>query len=333
MNLNTSESGPIQPRSFIGAAVGVMSAVTKLYGMYSEHYKDKRTEDVLNAIQSEIKQIRLEMVSVLAKLDALPEEFGAIVEQVVKDSYLLDKYINFDSLLDLYSLNRKHESASFKPSELHRELAYNLNAICVCEYRLSYMIDFVRCCEIAMLICGRDMKPYVELVVKKKLSLIEPLFTKIKAEAISDRSELLGLFHNGDYIDDYELDDNLLNITNINYSVLPNKQEKHEETRQIPHYHWEMKDDDVGLEGDGTIHGHPHPKKPIYIKVFDGYTTETVTVTNQANVTYNRQKNDHVIKIEKSKLKIKESALRLADINVVINYLQHYVSEIVLEDY
>lgn len=155
-----------------GAALAATSQVVGIFGTVENALSNQRSLEYLEKLSSDIQDIKVTLSAVLDKLDKLTVEIRSIVKEEVNQALLKEKYIELDSLLMRFFVDAGEKKLSQSASE---RLDYILLFLCNCENRLSYMLDFIRACEIAMLLSKGKHRKYVQSVVLEKISLITPL--------------------------------------------------------------------------------------------------------------------------------------------------------------
>ncbi|SCY90977.1 hypothetical protein [Desulfoluna spongiiphila] len=296
------------------AGLAIASQIAGLFGAAENAISNKRSQEYLETMAKDIQDIRVSLSKALEKLDNLPTQFRNIVREEVNLAQLKECYIELESLLLRFFV----EESGNKLTEIAaRRLDYNLLFICNSEGRLSYMLNFVRACEIAMLLSNGKHLNYVVNIVRSKIDLIEPLQTDILSKVNEKRFALLALLKDKSYIERYTIDMNTYSTESISYTPKPDRPTTKTVTVSKPIFGYIYE----GEVGDGPGCKNPPPKKIVI-----DYKDEKETQVDQAGVVFNAKKREHLTSILASKNSLTKILEDLLDINSVISFLNYYLN-------
>lgn len=207
----------------ISAAAGLFNAVDEATSNRAIREKLDKVIDYLQAIDRKIDEIRAQNAEILRKLDELPKIVRAIVQEIVDIALLDERYTTLrDIHLNITTLRRDRDYRITQPGWKNLSLA--LTYLFDHENRISHIFRLISACELALATTRNQARPFIVALLKGKLALLHALKKDYEAAVSGELASLKAQLDNADYITHHNLNEHLVDFSQLNYGKQPNRQ-------------------------------------------------------------------------------------------------------------
>lgn len=223
---------PAAELAYAANAVSVIGGIATVAGFFMERSENRKIIGKLDEIQNYLREIdgKIEGIiqqnaEILVRLDQLPAQVRAIVDEVVAVHLLEERYTTLISIrLNYFNLNalERHRYRINRTGwdRFSEALTYMVTR----ENRLSKLVELLFWCEFALVVTeGRALKVIRALVLDKG-SMIVPIFQQLRDELRASHNALLTIL-SSQYVVSHNLSDNLDDLDELTYVLAEDKPE------------------------------------------------------------------------------------------------------------
>lgn len=223
---------PAAELAYAANAASVIGGIASVAGFFMQRSENRKIIGKLDEIQSYLREIdgKIDTIiqqneEILFRLDQLPEKIRTIVDEVVANHLLEERYSTLNSIrLNYFNLNaaerRRYRINTTGWDRFSEALTYMVTR----ENRLSKLIELLFWCEFALIVTeGRAVKVIRSLVLDKG-SMIVPLFQQVRDELRASHNALLTTL-SSQYVALHNFSDSLDDLDNLTFELVQDKAE------------------------------------------------------------------------------------------------------------
>lgn len=181
-----------------------------------------RVVSYLQALSEKLDAIQAQNTEILRRLDELPRIVRAIVQEVVSDALLDERYSAIRSIqLNITQLRLDRIYRITEPG--WREFSKVLTYLFDHENRISYLFRLILACELAIAATRNQARPFILALLAQKLSLLRLLRDDYVARVSSEIDALKALLDNSQYIQEHNLTEGLGSFDSLSFKKQPNR--------------------------------------------------------------------------------------------------------------
>ncbi len=284
----------------VSAAASLFNAVDEATSNRDVRGSLKKIKEYLVSLDSRLTNIEILTVTILNKLNELPNVIRLIVREEVSLALLQERYSKLKAIEnDILLLENDRYYRLSKPG--WDELSTTMTYLFDCENRLSQMFRLLAGCELALAATKNKAKPVVILWVTNKLKLITDL-QDICLEILNlEIKQLLELLNNRNYILSHNFSEGLNDLTNLRYEKQPNRNIPEPYRQSVCH----REIDECGRD-------------------YSVCREETFT-RMVADTTFHTSRDNFVIKIEELKNKLLLNLIQYGNLSSMVEQLKKYL--------
>lgn len=210
-------------------AIAAASAVFGGFNAYDEYHANRQIRRDLEKIQKyllgidrKVDEVLVLNRAIISLLDNLPNEFRQIVNEVVDEALLRERYSVIRDVRDNFLILRGGRSYRIS-SQSWRTFSEAMQYLFEYEHRLSKTFELISVCEIALAITKERSLPLVIHRAKNKRFSINELKNEVLGEVDTKLVTLKSLLDNKTYIRSHNLSEDLGDINELAFEAMPNR--------------------------------------------------------------------------------------------------------------
>lgn len=219
--------------SFIGGTASVI-------GFFMERDENRRMLEKLDEIKkyikkidADIKIIKQQNEIILNKIDQLPIQIQAIVDEIIDTALLEERYSSLDRITKNYFLLPGGEDRYLINTDGWDELSDLLTYIFRNENRISTFFEAIKYCEFAIMVSDFQGTPIIANIIENKLLFIDDLREKLELSCKDKAQDLLNTLNSTNYILSHNFNDTFSSFEDFVWSPQPRKPETRTETYSV----------------------------------------------------------------------------------------------------
>jgi|GEM_PF-5726580 len=212
-----------------GLVFAGVSAAAGLFNAIDESRANRRIiadlseiKKYLKNIKKSIRFVKLQNEEILLKLDELPIRITRIVETVVSNAILEEKYSDIDDLRENFITLSRWRGVSLRGREWSK-FSSSINYVFDHENRISRLLDLISISELALCITKNRAKSIVVLRLDNKIDSLEFLTNTFQEKIESQLEKLIIDLNNTKYIKSHNLSPELGDLKNLVFKKQPNR--------------------------------------------------------------------------------------------------------------
>ena len=224
----------IDPATLATAAnyATIIGGAATVIGFFMERDENRRMLSKLDEIKKYIKKIDADIQvikqqnqAILNKIDLLPVKIQAIVDEIIDEALIEERYSSLDRITKNYFLLPGGEDRYLINTEGWDELSDLLNYIFRNDNRISTFFELIKYCEFAIMVSDFQGTPLIANMIENKLIHINELHAEIQLNCNEKAQDLLASLNNTNYIAQHNFNANLSNFQDFNWQAKPKKKE------------------------------------------------------------------------------------------------------------
>jgi hypothetical protein len=206
----------------IGAGASVFNAADEATSNRAIREKLDKVIDYLKQLDQKLEAIQAQNREILRKLDELPRIIRAIVQEIVDDALLDERYATLHSIkLNIVTLKLDKKYRITEPG--WRELSNALTYLFLHENRISYLFRLILACELALAATRNQAQPFIRQLLQDKIALMKALRDDFIVRITIELKALKDLLDNTQFIASHNLSENLDDFAKLVFSKQPDR--------------------------------------------------------------------------------------------------------------
>ena len=212
----------------IGAAASLFNAVDEATSNRAIREKLDRIVEYLQALDQKLEIVLTQQKEILLRLDELPRLVRAIVQEIVDDAFLDERYASIQAIkLNITKLKLGKKYRITEPG--WREFSNVLTYLFLHENRISYLFKLIFACELALVATRNQAKPFVVALLigsdgkGGKITLLKELRDGYIGHIALEIRTLKEMLDNTEYIASHNLSEALDKLENLSFVKQPDR--------------------------------------------------------------------------------------------------------------
>lgn len=200
----------------IGAAASTFNAIDEAVANRAIRKALKEIILYLNELNQKLDKVIAQNQEILRRLDELPRIIRAIVQEIVDEALLNERYAIIHTIkLNITTLNldRHYRITAAGWKDLSSALTY----LFLHENRISQLFRLILASELALAATRNHAKPFIQVLLEDKIYLLKALHNDYINTIVTELNALRGLLNNKEYIFTHNLSEDLDKFENLKY--------------------------------------------------------------------------------------------------------------------
>ena len=206
----------------IGAGASLFNAIDEATSNRAIREKLDKLIGYITDLDRKVDVIHAQNLEILERLDALPKVVRAIVQEIVDEALLDERYASLHAIkLNITKLRLDREYRITAPG--WRDLSSALTYVFMYENRISYLFRLILASELALGATRNYASPFIVSLLKQKIALLDALRDDYVARIEIDLQILKTLLDNTQYIASHNLSDDLAKFEELAFQKQPDR--------------------------------------------------------------------------------------------------------------
>ena len=218
--------------SAIAGYATIIGGAASVIGFFMERDENRRMLDKLDEIKNYVKKIDADIqiikqqnLVLLKQIDELPYKITAIVDEIVDNALIEERFSSLDRIINNYFLLPGGDDRYLINTQGWDELSDILNYIFRNENRVSTFFDIIKYCEFAIMVSDFQGTPFIKNMVENKLLYINDLFNTIATKCEDNIEVVLNDLNSNEFISSHNFNSDLKSLDELKWEPKPTKVE------------------------------------------------------------------------------------------------------------